>query len=146
MGSSLINAWLLVKCTYRTYNMLLKIPTFTLYTSSLSAQAYLTCLTLQRQLSHLNLRFIAAKIKFTLRLAVYRQSISLGTKTLEVHDRHHDCWPSVYSLGTDCTENSFNNSSFIVWYVPFAAITQQSLVYGCLFLCRYLATGLIATI
>jgi hypothetical protein len=41
-------AWLFVKCTFHTYNML-KIPTLTLYTSPLSAQALQSrsCLTLR---------------------------------------------------------------------------------------------------
>jgi hypothetical protein len=49
-----------VKCTYRTYSLLLKILTFALYASPLSVEAlqsrscYLTDLMLQRQFSHLN--------------------------------------------------------------------------------------------
>jgi hypothetical protein len=54
--------WLaFVKCTYRTYSLLLKILPCALYTSSLSVQALqsrsclcLTYLMLQRRLSHLN--------------------------------------------------------------------------------------------
>jgi hypothetical protein len=53
-----------VKCTYRTYSMLLKILAFALYTSLCqyrlckSDHAYLTYIILQRQISHLNSRKI----------------------------------------------------------------------------------------
>jgi hypothetical protein len=53
-------AWIFVKCSFRTYIMLLKIPPFALRTSPLSVQVLqskpckLTSLMLQRQLSHLN--------------------------------------------------------------------------------------------
>jgi hypothetical protein len=59
MGLSLINMLVFVKCTYRTYSMLLKIFPCVLYTSPLSRlckadDVCLTYLMLQWQLSHLN--------------------------------------------------------------------------------------------
>jgi hypothetical protein len=39
MGLSYEYAWLFVKCTFRTYNMLLKILPFALHTSPMSVQA-----------------------------------------------------------------------------------------------------------
>jgi hypothetical protein len=71
---------------------------------------------------------------------------------------HSDgCWTSLYSLGTDSTENTVTNSYSIVACVSVAAITWQTMVayrvissqrllYSFLISGRCLATGLHATI
>jgi hypothetical protein len=50
-------------------------------------------------------------------------------------------WPSLYSIGTDHTENTASSSSSVIACVSVAAITYQRLFYSCLFRSRCLATS-----
>jgi hypothetical protein len=47
-----------------------------------------------------------SRVRFTLRLAVYRQSVRLGVKPLEDYDRTTSRLFSLYNFVTDCIENA----------------------------------------
>jgi hypothetical protein len=79
----------IVKRTYCTYNMLLKILPCALYACPLSVQALQSrsCLFSQSQ-NYITTGFkVKVKIKVTLRLAVYHQSVRLDIKPLETQDQ-----------------------------------------------------------
>jgi hypothetical protein len=58
------------------------------------------------------------------RLAVYCQSIRFGAKPLEDHDQRFFSSPfSLYSLGTDQTENTVSSSFLLLYHVFFAVET-----------------------
>jgi hypothetical protein len=55
----------------------------------------------------------SVKVKVTLRLAVYLQSVHLGAKPLETPGI------TLWGLGADATENTASNSSIVAW-IPVA--------------------------
>jgi hypothetical protein len=90
----------IVKCTYRTYSMLLKLLPCALYASPLSVQALQSRSHLFSQSKSYFTTGFEVKVRLTLWLAVYRQSVHLGVKPLHTHGQRffqlNPCGHSTY--------------------------------------------------